>query len=67
MEPGALPGHLILINNFIPLPGKFCTTYDIDEDLVTIYENFKAFRASKVLGRIKLQRYYTPFIDILHS
>jgi hypothetical protein len=67
MEPGALPGHLILINNFIPLPGKFCTTYDIDEDLVTIYENFKAFRLSKVLGRIKLQRYFTPFNGILHS
>jgi hypothetical protein len=67
MEPAALPGHLILINNFLSFPGKFCTTYDIDEDMVTIYENFMAFRASKVLGRIKLQRYYTPFIEILHS
>jgi hypothetical protein len=43
-KPGALPRHLILINNFIP--AKFCTTYDIDEGSVTIYENFKAFRAS---------------------
>jgi hypothetical protein len=51
-EPGALPLHLIFINYFIPMPGKFCTTYDIDEGLVTIYESFKAFRASKVLGRI---------------
>ena len=46
MEPGALPQHLMLINKFLPIPGKFCTTYDIDEDLVTIYENFKAFRNS---------------------
>ena len=38
-EPGALPQHLILINNFIPMPGKFCTTYDIDEGMVSIYEN----------------------------
>jgi hypothetical protein len=45
-EAGALPQHLILINNFIPIPGKFCTTYEIDEGLVTIYEHFKAFRAS---------------------
>jgi hypothetical protein len=45
-EPGELPQHLILIKNFIPIPGKFCTTYDIDEGLVTIYENFKAFRTS---------------------
>jgi hypothetical protein len=65
-EPGALPGHLILINNFIPIPGKFCTTYEIDEDLVTIYENFKAFRASKVLAKIQLKMCYAPFIDILH-
>ena len=49
------------------MPGKFCTTYDIDESQVTIYENFKAFRASKVLGRIQLQMYYTPFIDILYK
>jgi hypothetical protein len=49
------------------MPGKFCTTYDIDESKVTIYENFKAFRASKVLGRIKLQMSYTPFIDILYK
>jgi hypothetical protein len=48
--PGALPLHLILINDFIPMPAKFCTTFDIDEDQVTIYENFKAFRASKVLA-----------------
>jgi len=34
------------------MPGNFCTTYDIDEGLVTIFENFKAFRASKVLARI---------------
>jgi hypothetical protein len=64
-EPGALPNHLILINNFIPIPGKFCTTYDIDDGMVTIYENFKAFRASKVLARIQLKMCYTPFIDIL--
>jgi hypothetical protein len=51
-EPGALPLHLIFINYFIPMTGKFCTTYDIDEGLVTIYENFKDFRASKVLGKI---------------
>jgi hypothetical protein len=49
------------------LPGKICTTYDIDEDMVTIYENFKAFRVSKILGRIKLQRYFSPFNGILHS
>jgi hypothetical protein len=67
MEPGALPVHIILLNNHISLPDKFCTTYDIDEDLVTIYENFKAFRASKDLGRIKLLKNYTPFIDILHN
>ena len=51
-EPGTLPLNLILINNFIPMSGNFCTTYDIDEGVVTIYENFKAFRASKVLSRI---------------
>jgi hypothetical protein len=51
-EPGAIPVHLIFINNFLSIRGKFCTTYDIDEGLVTIYENFKAFRASKALGRI---------------
>ena len=50
-EPGALPRYLILINNFIPIPGKFCTTYVIDEGSVTIYENFKAFRASKILAK----------------
>jgi hypothetical protein len=49
------------------MPGKFCTSYDIDEGLVTIYENFKAFRASKVLGRIQLKMNYAPFIDILHK
>ena len=64
-KPGSLPQHLILINNFIPMPSKFCTSYDIDEGLVTIYENFKAFRASKVLGRIQLKMNYAPFIDIL--
>jgi hypothetical protein len=48
------------------MPGNFCTTYDIDEGLVTIYENFKAFRTSKVLGRIKLKMSFAPFIDILH-
>ena len=64
-EPGALPQHLILINNFIPMKGKFCTTYEIDEGLVTIYENFKAFRASKALARIKIEMCYTPFIEIL--
>ena len=51
-EPGALPLHLIFINNFIPIPGKFCTAYDIDEGHVTIFENFKAFRASKALAKI---------------
>jgi hypothetical protein len=66
-EPGALPRHLILINNFIPIPAKFCTTYDIDEGSVTIYENFKAFRASKVLGKIQLKMCYAPFIDILQK
>ena len=65
-EPGAFPSHLILINNFIPIPGKFCTTYDVDDGLVTIYENFKAYRASKVLARIQLKMSYTPFIDILY-
>ena len=65
-EPGALPQHLILINKFIPIPGKYCTTYDIDEGLVTIYENFKAFRTTKVLARIQLKMCYAPFIDILH-
>jgi hypothetical protein len=64
-EPGALPQHLILINNFIPMKGKFCTTYEIDEGLVTIYENFKAFRSSKALAKIKLEMCYTPFIEIL--
>jgi hypothetical protein len=67
MEPGALPHHLILINNFIPIPAKFCTTYDIDEGSVTIYENFKAFRASKVLAKIQLKMCNAPFIDILHK
>ena len=66
-EPGALPLHLIFINYFIPMPGKFCSTYDIDESQVTIYENFKAFRASKVLGKIQLQMCYSPFIDILYK
>ena len=28
---------------------RLCTTYDIDEGLITIYENFKSFRASNVL------------------
>ena len=64
-EPGALPLHLIFINNFIPVPGKFCTAYDIDEGMVIIHENFKAFRASKVLARIRLEMSFTPFIDIL--
>jgi hypothetical protein len=66
-EPGALPHHLILINNFIPIPGTFCTTYDIDEGLVTIYENFKAATASKVLAKIQLKMCYAPFIDILQK
>jgi hypothetical protein len=66
-EPGALPRHLILINNFIPIPAKFCTTYDIDEGSVTIYENFKAFRASKVLAKIQLKICYAPYIDIIHK
>jgi hypothetical protein len=66
-EPGALPRHLILINNFIPIPAKFCTTYDIDEGSVTIYENFKAIKAGKVLARIQLKMCYAPFIDILHK
>ena len=66
-EPAAFPYHLILINNFMPIPGKFCATYDIDDGMVTIFENFKAFRASKVLARIQLKICYTPFIDILHT
>jgi hypothetical protein len=49
------------------MPGKFCTSYDIDEGLITIYENFKAFKADKVLGRIQLKMCYTPFIDIIHQ
>ena len=36
-EQGALPIHLMLINDYIPMPGQFCTTYDIDDNVVTIY------------------------------
>ena len=63
--PGALPLHLIFINKNLPLPGEFCTTYDFTKGIVSIYENFKDFRASKLLGKIKINFCYTPFIDIL--
>jgi hypothetical protein len=53
-EPGVLPLHLILINDYIPMKGKFCTTFNLDEGIITIYENFKAFNNGKILARIKL-------------
>ena len=47
------------------MAGKFCTTYDIDEGLVTFYQSYIAFKASKVLGKIYLKMCFKPFIDIL--
>ena len=65
-DPGSLPIHLILINDHLPIPGEFCTTFDIDEKVICIHENFKAYKASKVQARIQLTTNFSPFIDLLY-
>ena len=49
------------------MPGKFCTSYDFEKGLISVYEDFKAFKNNKVIGRIKIDYCYTPFIDLLYQ
>jgi hypothetical protein len=55
---GSLPAHLILINKYLPIPGKFMTTYDIDQGILRIFDDYESYRAERVKSKILIKTCY---------
>ena len=62
--PGSLPVHLIFINKYLPIPGKFVTTFDIDQGILSIFDDYESYSAGRVKSKILIKTCYQSFIGI---
>jgi hypothetical protein len=67
--PGALPEHILFINSYLPSPfiGDFCTLLDLDENFISIFDDYQTFKDNKIRSKIYLKNTFTPYISLMHE